>query len=158
MTRTSQRRTPRGLALALPVVAGAVVLGGCAPVTTTLDYQPSDGFTVDVSDDVRGVNIMVLSHGDGAPGEVHGAFRNDGSTDVSVALDVVGGGTSVDVPAGQTVYLGTDDGETVELSAVSAAPGDLLPVTFSDGSNDVEVSVPVLDDSLEEYADEVPAS
>ncbi|SDS16886.1 hypothetical protein [Paraoerskovia marina] len=158
MTRTPQRRSPRGLALALPLVAGAVVLGGCAPVTTNLDYQPSDGFAVDVSEDVHGVNLMVLSHGEGAPGSVHGAFTNDGTTDASVELDAVGASATVEVPAGQTVYLGTEDGETVELDAVSTEPGGLLPVTFSDGSNETEVSIPVLDDTFEEYADDVPAS
>lgn len=156
MTRTSQRRTPRGLALALPLVAGAVVLGGCAPVTTTLDYQASDGFIVDVSDDVRGVNLMVLSHGDGAPGDVHGAFTNNGTSDVTVDLSAVGGDASVDLPAGGTVYLGTESGETVEFTTVSAAPGALLPVTFSTGSDEIEVSIPVFDNTLPEYADDIP--
>jgi hypothetical protein len=155
-TSTPVRRTG-SLAAAL---AATALLAGCSatnPITTSFDYDPSDGVGERLGD-VRVGNILVLTSEEGAAGTVIGFVANSGRTDASVAL-AVGGEQSVeiDVPAGQTVRLGPEGDETVELAAVPGAPGSKVEVTVtSDVSGAATFQVPVLDGTFPEYADLVP--
>lgn len=154
-TPSPRRRAALAVALALPAV-----LAGCSatnPITTDLDYDPSDGVSQRLGD-VQVGNLIVLTAEEGAPGTVVGFVANRGTQDASVVLTVGGEQSgSIDVPAGSTVNLGPDADESVDLAAVPGIPGSKLEVTItSDVSGAATVQVPVLDDTLPEYADLVP--
>lgn len=146
----------RAMRLAVAAVtAGAVaVLTACAPVMTQEPYAASDGLRVELGDHVVVQNLLVVSAAEGAPGAVQGAILNTGAAEATVVLF----DTEVSVDPGQTVLLGGTTGEPLVVDAVEAAPGATLPVELGvDGSSTQVVPVPVLDGTLPEYADLVPA-
>jgi hypothetical protein len=161
--RATAARGARTIAVAAVSAAGAFLLAACAPTTTTLTYDPSDGVGVSVlgeeNRDLRGINLMVVSAAEGEPGNVLGALANESDNDASFTLEAPGASpVTVDVPAGGTVYLGTETGEAVQLDAVGAAPGDYLDATLSVGSDSTEFQLPVFDGTLPEYADHLPTA
>ncbi|WP_125776262.1 hypothetical protein [Antribacter gilvus] len=155
-----RRATVTARAVALAGASTAVLLlAACSPTTTTLDYAPSDGARVEVSKDarLRGINLLVISEGDGAPGTLLGALTNQTSDDATFTLTAEGAApVTVRVEAGDTVLLGTEDGEQVQLDAVDGIPGSNLPAVLSVGGEEEELSLPVFDGSLPEYADYLP--
>jgi len=158
-SRAASRTARRPRYWAVPVVvASVVVASACSPIETDRPYSPSDGLRVDLTDELRGLNLMVVSAAEGEPGTLIGAFANDSSEDVE--FDVLpDGGAALTVPvaAGETVYLGAEDGFEAMFGRVDAAPGAVLPVTVSVSSGEEKaLSLPVLDGTLEEYAHLVP--
>ncbi|MCP2266490.1 hypothetical protein ACFQHV_06090 [Promicromonospora thailandica] len=161
--RATAARGARTIALAAVSATGALLLAACSPTTTALNYDPSDGTGVSVlgedDRDLRGINLMVVSAGEGEPGNLLGALANETAQDASFTLEAPGSApVTLDVPAGGTVYLGTETGETVTLDAVGAAPGDYLDAVLSVGADSAEFPLPVLDGTLPEYADQLPAA
>jgi hypothetical protein len=150
-------RSARTGVIAAGAAAGALFLAACAPTTTNLEYAPSDGARVEISDELLGHNLLVVSEGDGAQGAVVGALSNRSGEDVTFVLEAEGA-FPVDVPvaAGQTVYLGTDDGFEALLDTVSVAPGGDLESSLTAGDTTEEFFLPVLDGTLPEYADYLP--
>lgn len=148
-----QTRTGRGAAaaLSLAVVAG---LAACSPLTTDRPYAASDGIRVAVADGVTVENLLVLTTAEGAPGAVQAGLVNASATDVTFAIDTL----RFDVPARSTVLLGGATGEKAAIPAVAAAPGAVLRLAVGTPENASEVPVPVLDGTLSEYADHVPAA
>ncbi len=64
---------------------------------------------------------------------------------------------TIPVAAGETVYLGAEDGFDAQIGRVDAAPGAMLPVTVSTTTGEEQaLSLPVLDGTLEEYAHLLP--
>ncbi|PJI93966.1 hypothetical protein [Luteimicrobium subarcticum] len=157
MNRSTARLTSM---IAVPVaLVAAAVLSGCAPIETDKPVQISDGVDVTVGD-VKGINLLVISEDEGQPGRLLGAFTNSGDADevVNVAADGASPQT-VSVAAGKTVYLsGSDDAEEVTIDTTTAAPGAVLPTTFSVSDTSEDVKVPVLDGTLPEYATLVPTA
>lgn len=159
--RATAARGARTIAVAAISAAGALLLAACAPTTTTLSYDPSDGVGVSVlgeeDTDLRGINLMVVSAAEGEAGNVLGALANETADDASFTLQAPGAApVIVEVPAGGTVYLGTETGEAVLLDTVGAAPGDYLDATLSVGGDTKEFQLPVFDGTLSEYADYLP--
>jgi hypothetical protein len=159
--RTPSRPTTprRSLMLAIPViVASAVAVSACSPITTDIAYSPSDGVRVDLTDNVRALNLLIVSAAEGEPGTLLGGAAND--SDEPVEITIAPEGTdAIDVPleAGQTVYLGTEDGFEAQFGNVDAAPGSTIPVTVSASSGETQtVQVPVVNGALEEYKDYLP--
>ncbi|WP_275005676.1 hypothetical protein [Promicromonospora iranensis] len=160
--RATAVRGARTIALAAVSATGALLLAACSPTTTTLNYDPSDGVGVSVlgeeNRNLRGINLMVVSAAEGEAGNLLGALANETAEDASFTLEAPGASpVTVDVPAGGTVYLGTESGEAVELDAVGAAPGNYVAATLTVGSDSKEFQLPVFDGTLPEYADYVPA-
>jgi hypothetical protein len=160
--RATAVRGARTIALAAVSATGALLLAGCAPSTTTLNYDPSDGTGVSVlgedNRDLRGINLMVVSAGEGEAGNILGALANETADDASFTLETPGASpVTVEVPAGDTVYLGTETGEAVELDAVDAAPGSYVDALLAVGSDAMEFKLPVFDGTLPEYADSLPS-
>jgi hypothetical protein len=159
----AKRSTPplsRRIMPAAAALAASALLAGCSatnPITTSFDYDPSDGVSERLGD-VRVGNLMVLTSEEGAAGTVLGFVTNSGSQDASVTLAVGGEeSASIDVPAGGTVRLGPDCDETIDVDAVPARPGSKVEVDVtSDVGGSSSVLVPVLDGTLPEYADLVP--
>ncbi|GAA1859704.1 hypothetical protein [Myceligenerans crystallogenes] len=163
--RTTAPRRARTVAVAAVAAAGAALLSACAPTTTTLNYSPSDGVTVSVGAEevsdftkLRGLNLMVVSAEEGAPGHLLGALTNDTQDDVTFTLSPDGAAPATfDVAAGETLYLGGESGEPVLLDTVTASPGASVPSTLEADGVATEFSLPVVDGALPEYADYVPA-
>ncbi|BDZ55687.1 DNA modification methylase [Agromyces marinus] len=150
-------RLAASVALALGIALGG---SGCAMITyqaTTEAYDPSDGVSADVGAlDVR--NILVISE-DGEEGNLILAVVNTGDDDATLEIEFVDSGDSyeIDVEAGQTISLGTEDEEPLLIEGLDAEVGGNVDVYLQSGSAEgVQVSVPVLDGGLPEYADLVP--
>ncbi|MBC7291329.1 MAG: hypothetical protein H5T83_08350 [Actinotalea sp.] len=160
MAKRSTPTLPRRAASVAAALAASALLAGCSatnPITTLLDYDPSDGVS-QVVGDLRAGNLIVLTAEEGGPGTIVGFVTNRGSQDASVVLEVAGEqGDAIEVPAGGTVLLGPQGDETLDVGAVPAPPGSKIEVTLrSDVAGSATVEIPVMDGTLEEYADLVP--
>ena len=147
------------------VVAAGILLGtsGCnllAPQSTTAKYDASDGVSGNVGDlAIR--NAMLLSD-DGEVANLVVTVVNSGDSAHSLSVQYDDGTEKVTqdvtVDANSSVTLGTPDAPAVTVTA-DVAPGSLFPVFFQYGNETgVEVLVPVLDGSLEEYSTLLPTS
>ena len=158
--RTSRRPVSRTRTI-LAAAAAASALAGCSatnPITTADAYNVVDGVQADVTETVAARNLLVLTSEEGAEGVMTGALTNQGRDDVEVELSPEGGDSvTLDVPAGGTVLLGSENGEEVEIDEVPVQPGALMTVTAStpDGGTH-EILVPVFDGTLPEYSEIVP--
>ena len=161
-------------------VSAALVLGtaGCSlthDVPTMQQYAPSDGAQVTLAN-VKGLNLIYLTNNvtaaDGVEvGAIIGSFVNNSDqpvqlhfqyqVDASEATDVLSAQsfdwTSEIILPGQKFDLGYNENPAVSGIALNAAgkiakPGDLISVFVSvnDGTA-VEVQIPALDGSLEQY-------
>ena len=140
-------------------IGAASLLAGCAwmtPIQTAELYAAGDGVRVEIANpEVRVENLMVLAAEEGAEGAVYGALVNDTSEDVTIGVTIGDGGIEMSVEAGDSVLLGVD--EQVVIPTVPGAPGGVVEATLSaEGYGSVPAAVPVLDDTLPQYADLVP--
>ncbi|RXZ67364.1 hypothetical protein [Agromyces albus] len=151
-------RLAASAALALGLALGS---SGCAMLTyqaTTEAYTPSDGIAANIGDlDVR--NVLIVSD-DGVDGNLIMTVVNTGEEDVSLGLQFGDGDSEtleVEVEAGESLVLGSDDEEPLLLEGIDTEPGSFLPVYFQYGDAEgVEKLVPVLDSSLPEYSSFAP--
>lgn len=154
-------RRPRVLAVGLAAAALAAGLTACSatnPLQTSEEYDAADGVGTTLGD-VRAVNLLVVTAGEGEPGVLLGGIANDGAESEQVTLTVDGTESTVRVPSGGVVTFGGEAGETFDIDTVSAAPGALTTVRIETGSaGSDELEVPVLDGTLPEYADLVPTA
>lgn len=141
---------------ALIIPATVLLLGGCGlatPIATQTTYNASDGVRVDVSDDVRVNNLMVLTQDESAPGLLIGQLVNDSRTDdVDLVLSDADG---AELYAAPVDAHGTDNlaDDPVEVDLADAVPGSTVTVNVGvEGGETVTAQVPVLDGTLEEYA------
>lgn len=153
-------RPPRPAALAAVILA-AVVTAGCSatnPLATTIEYAPSDGVE-GRSGDLTLTSVLIVTDEEGAPGNLIARAVNDGNDPIGMVLsgsDEAEFEYSLDVAPNDTVDIGPE-GQQVLIDSVDAVPGALVPVTATiDGGEPIELTVPVLDGTLEEYADLVP--
>lgn len=157
MKETVLARTTRLKRVALGAAAAAL-LTGCAamtPIQTAQPYAASDGFRIAITPDVRAENIMVLTAEEGGEGQVLGALVNNTPEELTMSLTIGEGGINMPVPANSQILLGVD--EPVVVPAVPAAPGALVDARVeASGHGSVTRSVPVLDDTLPQYADYIP--
>jgi hypothetical protein len=139
----------------------AVSASGCSMLTyqaTTEHYDASDGVSANVGDlDLR--NVLVVSE-DGVDGNLVMTVVNTGDEDATLGVQFGEGGgevVEVEVEAGQTLVLGSDEEDPVLLEGIDAEVGGLLPMYFQYGDVEgIEKLVPVLDARLPEYADLAP--
>lgn len=125
---------------------------------TTEHYDASDGVSANVGDlDLR--NVLVVSE-DGVDGNLVMTVVNTGDEDATLGVQFGEGGgevVDVEVEAGQTLVLGSDEEDPVLLEGIDAEVGGLLPLYFQYGDVEgIEKMVPVLDARLPEYADLAP--
>jgi hypothetical protein len=125
---------------------------------TTEHYDASDGVSANVGDlDLR--NVLVVSE-DGVDGNLVMTVVNTGDEDATLGVQFGEGGgevVEVEVEAGQTLVLGSDEEDPVLLEGMNAEVGGLLPMYFQYGDVEgIEKLVPVLDARLPEYADLAP--
>lgn len=140
----------------------AVALAGCSlfmTPQTQFRYDPSDGVRASVGD-VRLLNLMVFTE-DGEDGNLSATAVNDGTEDVELTLQYDAGGEKVDIeveiPAGEEIILGSGERGQLFLAGIDTPAGSLLAiyVQYADRPG-VQVHVPVLDGSLEQYENLLP--
>lgn len=148
-------RLAASAALALGIAIGASGCGMITPQATLERYDPSDGVSADLGSlAVR--NILVISE-DGEQGNMILSVTNSGSDDATLEIQVGGETVELDVDARQTVSAGAGDEEPILIERLGADVGSLVPVFLTtQGAEGREISVPVLDGRLAEYADLVP--
>ncbi len=140
------------------VLAASALVASCSamtPIQTQVLYNAGDGVRVEVTDDVRVENLMVLAEEEGGEGEVFGVLVNDSERDVVMSVTIGDGGIQLPVAQGDSVLLGTE--ETVVIPSTPVPPGAVAEALVeATGLGTVSATVPVLDSTLPQYADYVP--
>lgn len=152
---------------AIVLSAGLITgLGACSPIQTHIPYDPSDGVQVELSNSVKATNLLVLTRAEGEAGTLVGSLTNLTESAAEVTVQVgAADPIEVSLEAGVTAYLTPKLTEyeagmifvEARVSAVDSAPGSTIPVTITtpaDGTTNIQV--PVLDGTLEPYADYLP--
>lgn len=155
MKRITRPLTVAALALVIVPVAGCSEFSA---QTTTLGYTPSDGVQADLADGVDLRNTLFLSSGEDSPGTMLAVIVNTGDKDASVKFAGEGLSETVQVDAGQTVTIGPDGDEQVDVDRMGAIPGALVDVEVTVGSVSEALRVPVLDGTLAEFDGLVPSA
>ena len=146
---------------AAAAIAALVMLGvaACAPISTLKHYDPSDGVSTTVGE-VKVLNALVLSKS-GANGNL--LFSAYNPTDELVQLNVQYEDGSDRTTAHATLLpdTTTDFGYGKEgqflLSGLDVRPGSLAQIYFQYGDQEgKQVTVPVLDGALPQYANLLP--
>ena len=148
-TSNPARRGRRSLRTGAVALVAAVALAGCqwtSTIQTDQVYEPADGTSVQVGA-LQVNNVVVVSQGNGAPGNVTGlAINNTGSPlQVTVGLANGGqaGGPGVTVPAGGTAPLSAPGGQAITVPVQEPA-GSHVPLIISSGEGQTAVNAPVL--------------
>ncbi|MPV36303.1 hypothetical protein [Georgenia subflava] len=137
----------------LTAAALLATLAGCSvanPITTQLEYAPSDGVRVELSENVSAENLMILTRGEGREGHLLGAVVNRSDEDVAVEIELAGGPV-YDFDLGPQDVVNFADAELTPAS-VDDPPGATLQATLSlDQAGSQEAFIPVLDGTLPAY-------
>ncbi len=148
------RLSPR-LRLAVVVLAAAASLAACSgqsPLTALKPYAASDGLQF-TAGDVRGLNLLLMTHSKGDYGVLTGTLDNTGEQTAVTTLTLGGASKTVTIPAGTSVKLGLGEGDTTfVVTSAPAAPGFLATLDVTVGQASATSPVPVLDGTLPEYA------
>lgn len=152
---------------ATSVLLAAVVvgsLGGCtftAPQTNQLAYDPSDG----VSGSTGAIelrNALLITDDDTTSANFVVSMVNTGVQNVTLRVSWEGASGRVErnvyIPQNSVKSFGAENDQIV-LGDIDAEPGSLFPVYVQYGDHEgEEIRVPVLDGTLPEYEDLLPAS
>ena len=138
------RRAARLGALAAAAVLSLSACGWSSPIRTQEMYAPSDGIRLDLAEDVRVENLMVLTGGNFADGWVLGSVANDRNTEVTVTVEVAGASEDV------TVAPGTAEEVAFEVASLEEPAGAMTPATLVFEGTATR-DVPVLDADLSPY-------
>lgn len=159
------RRTSTRLAATAGLAMLSLSLSGCAyfnPMQTHHFYQPAEGAVANFEvagphNPVGARNILITSTGNSAT--LTGAFSNQTEEDREITIEVsykgkTVGSHSVKIPAADTVFLGTKDGEApMELAGFQGKPGENATAKLTVEGQSKDLTVQVLDDSLEYLGD-----
>lgn len=151
--RTLVTRTPV-LALIAALAAGTAGCTVNSPMQTAETKVLADGVPANL-DHAQVRNLALVSGEKGGDATVTGAVENTSGKELTFTVTVTGGAkASAKIPAHATVSLSED--KKVTLKKIDVAPGDMLDVELSDGSETTPVSVPVLDPTgyYEDFAPE----
>lgn len=162
MRFTATTRAQRGkLALTAAALGVGMLTAGCGYITpqqTTARYQASDGIVTDLGP-LQLRNILIVSAGEDQPGRLIGAVYNSSSQDVTLRVNGAEG-SQAEVPVKANSYtLLNESSDEVILSTTGGIPGSLVDVEITEDGTNVSntVKVPVLDTTLPEYAEYLPA-
>ncbi|WAP51644.1 hypothetical protein OL239_18130 [Arthrobacter sp. ATA002] len=157
MRFTPKNRAQR--AAAAGVIALAVLgVSSCSAVNeqaTVREYSPSDGIVENVGE-VELRNLLVVSNGDGEAGRLLGTVVNASPENVEFSLAM--GGTTLEwsIESGDKVIFEDAQTDTVTVPNVDTLPGTGLRADASNGAETVELNVPVVDGTLEDYREYLP--
>jgi hypothetical protein len=155
-------RAQRGkLALTAAALGIGLLTSGCGYINsqqTSEQYQASDGIVTDLGP-LKLSNILIISAGEDQPGRLIGAVYNSSSQDVTLTVNgAEGAQTEVPVKANSSTLLNETSDEAI-LSTSGGIPGSLVDIRISEDGTNVSntVKVPVLDATLPEYKEYLPA-
>lgn len=153
-------RIAASVVLAAGILLGTTACNLLAPQATTNRYEASDGVGGDVGD-IAIRNAMLISN-DGSSANLVVTVVNQGDSAHSLNVQYVTGGDKVTqrltVRANSTVTVGTPDAPAVTLENIDTQPGSLFPVFIQYGNETgVELLVPVLDGTLDQYSTLAPS-
>lgn len=164
MTTASASR-PRRAAVLVASALSALALTGCSlnsPATTLLEYAPADGVGIDGEGlDVR--DLLVVSHGNGAPAVVSGSLINQTSEPMTVSVTANGEALTQEItvdPNGRARLDGVaadgTEGERLVLPALDTPAGESVEIRISTGTETLSANAPVLlpHGPYEQYADD----
>jgi len=122
-----------------------------ASITTSNDYDPSDG-TGTVVGDVSAQNLLLVTTAEGEPAALVGYLYNNNNATATVNVTV---GSTVETyriaPMG-SVQLGLNDGSEAFITTAPADPGLVGSYTVSVADNAAETgTLPIVDGTLPEY-------
>ncbi|MCB2413322.1 hypothetical protein LGT39_10750 [Demequina sp. TTPB684] len=143
--------------VAAVALGAALVLSSCSltsSVTTSLEYDPSDGTSVAVGD-VRALNITLITTAEGEPGAVIGALYNAHLTEeATVTLEIGGTEETYDIPPMVGIQLGVGEGTEEFVTTAPTNPGLFGTYTVTvEGEGAATGALPVMDGTLPQYAD-----
>ncbi|MCC9198391.1 hypothetical protein QNO08_01855 [Arthrobacter sp. zg-Y820] len=157
MRFTPKNRAQR--AAAAGVIALAVLgVSSCSAVNeqaTVREYSPSDGIVENVGE-VELRNILVVSNGDGEAGRLLGTVVNASPEAVDFSLALGGTTLTWNIGAGDKVVFEDTPSSEVTVPNVDTLPGTGLRADASNGTETVDLDVPVVDGTLESYREYLP--
>ena len=156
-------RLTRPVALAVAAVLASGLTAGCSvtnPQETARSYMPSDGVEAQLGDGLVATNLLLIAEDAQSEAVLVARVVNSGTEPATVRITSTEADVDVEVEVepGQTYAVGGQDAdEQVTIDSLGVMPGQRLPMTVgADGAEPVQVSVPVLDGTLPEYADLLP--
>lgn len=156
--RTRPLRLVVAATVGLAVMAGASGCSMISPQATTISYSASDGVNIPSSGPLEVRNVFIVADEAGTVGNVIAAIVNDTDATETLNVGIDGRVATVQVPARSVVHLGVDGVAPLRIEGLGSKPGSMVLAAFQSGNGEgVEVSVPVLDGTLPQYADLVPA-
>ncbi|RAN76013.1 hypothetical protein B5P43_23675, partial [Bacillus sp. SRB_336] len=153
------------LGLIAAIGIGALAFTGCSAIneqSTTKIKTVSDGVDTDLGS-LALRNVLIVSHGNDAPGAVLGTFYNNSKSNISLTISGgQGSQTEVTVKPGVPLVLNGDtDTDKAILSTVKAAAGGMEVIQLRESGASTEstsLNVPVLDGTLAEYKPVLPTA
>ncbi|MEN9753151.1 MAG: hypothetical protein RL670_842 [Actinomycetota bacterium] len=141
------------LALSATVLLGTSACSFSSNIPTLQMYAPSEGVDADTTN-VALRNFIYLSNGTNS--ELIGSAVNTTNKVVkfSLTFETEAAKTVVDfeLAAGEKLDIGYNGNPGIALPA-NGKPGDIEPISVTEGSETVNMNVPILDGSLPQYAE-----
>ncbi|WP_113716810.1 hypothetical protein [Arthrobacter dokdonensis] len=151
------------LGLIAAIGIGALAFTGCSAIneqSTTKIKTVADGVDTDLGS-LALRNVLIVSHGNDAPGAVLGTFYNNSKSNISLTISGgQGSQTEVTVKPGVPLVLNGDTDKAI-LSTVKAAAGAMEVIQLRESGASTEstsLNVPVLDGTLAEYKPVLPTA
>lgn len=133
-----------------------VALSGCSftrDVTSLEMYTPSDGVQLDI-EQLKARNVLFLK-GKSGNAVLIGSFVNSGTETITATLQTEDANgelvrVAFEVGAGKKFDLGYNGTEGLVMP-LTGVPGAMHPIYLSGKSDPIEMLIPILDGTLEEY-------
>ncbi|MGO1320906.1 MAG: hypothetical protein ACTMIK_11725, partial [Galactobacter sp.] len=161
--KKSRVRIAASAAVLAAAAFGATGCGAINQQATTLHYDASDGVSAGDRANLVVNNLMLVTNGSDDPARFIGRLANDSAEKQEFSIDFDGQTVSTTVDAKSDADLHEDSfAKDFTVKGVSDGefkttdPGLNVQVTVTTGDTETELKVPVVDGTLEEYAEYVP--
>ncbi|PWJ51744.1 hypothetical protein SAMN06264364_12022 [Quadrisphaera granulorum] len=153
----------RALAASALALASLTTATGCTATNaqqTAEVYNPGAAAAATLGT-VHVAGLFVATDGEG-PASLVARIVNSGTEAVSVAIADASGSTGLTgtftVDPASTYDVGPSGDDSVTVPSLDALPGQVVTMKVTAGSESTELAVPVLDGTLEQYAQYVPTA
>ncbi|TXR56195.1 hypothetical protein [Quadrisphaera setariae] len=154
----------RALAASALALASLTAATGCTYTNaqqTAASYAPGAAAAVSLGT-VHVAGLFVATSGEGAPASLVARIVNSGNDPVSVRIAGTGESSSLSgtfqVQPATTYDVGPAGEQTVTASSFSTPPGQVVTMEVTADGDTQQLAVPVLDGTLEQYAQYVPTA
>lgn len=142
--------------LCLTLAAAFPALVGCSlasPLSTTANYTPADGVAGEVQGGIVKLrNMLVIPNKDETAGTLAGVLSNTTAEELEVSLSDGTHSQTFSVPAKSTLTIQPGTDNTMQLDALAARAGELLPVNVVVGNASTNLEIPVVNQELPRYS------